>query len=64
MAMPSDPRDVDPTPVARGETVVHRKKAGHALQRSGEQKPGERTAEDAGYNDSVRRQPGQTTRGA
>lgn len=64
MAMPSDPRDVNPMPVARSETVATRKKAGHALQRSGEQKPDERT-EDAGYSGAaVRRQPGQTTRGA
>ncbi len=63
--MPSDPREIDPMPVARDETAAPRTKAGHALQRSGEQKTDEHTAEDAGYKGTaVRRQPGQTTRGA
>ena len=64
--MPSDPQDRAPKPVARGDTAASHSKAGHTLQRSGDQKPDEQATKDAMYpaGRAVRRQPGRTSRGA
>ena len=66
MARPNDADDVAPKPVARGDKAAPGRKAGHALQRSGYQKPREQGTEGAIYptGRAVRRQPDRTDRGA
>jgi len=61
----SDDKRTAAIPVKRGDAPKAASKAGHRLERSGEQQTSESGAEPRSYSGpAVRRQPGHPTRGA